>query len=118
MSALPSYVTVLFADLTEGFDPEVIGAEMERGLPKLRLGNSRVVKQIQVRLRTQSSADGLALDDWYFTDIKRIGWFDWYDTRFKVTRQVRFKGGALGNVVPVRLGYEVSDRTATLEYLA
>ena len=30
---------------------------------------------------------------------------------------VRFKGGAVGSIVPVRIGFEAADRTATLEYL-
>lgn len=117
MAALPAYVTVLFSDLSEGFDPEVIASPMERGLQKLRLGNSRVVVQVPVRLRTFTRADSLSFDDWYFDTIQRIGWFDWFDTRAQLTRSVRFKGGAVGSIVPVRLGFEVADRTATLEYL-
>jgi hypothetical protein len=117
MAALPAYVTVLFSDLSEGFDPEVISSPMERGLPKLRQGNSRVVVHVPVRLRTFTQADSLAFDDWYFDTIKRIGWFDWFDTRARVTRSVRFKGGALGDVVPLQIGFETADRTATLEYL-
>ena len=57
MAALPAYVTVLFSDLSEGFDPEVIVSPMERGLQKLRLGNSRVVVQVPVRLRLNRTQD-------------------------------------------------------------
>lgn len=117
MAALPSYVTVLLDGLSEAFDPEVIKADMERGLPKLRLGNTRVVVHVPVRLRTLTRADSLALDDWYFDTINRIGWFDWFDTRTQAVRSVRFKDGALGSVVPLRPGYEIADRTAVLEYL-
>lgn len=117
MAAIPSYVTVLFDGLSESFDPEVIKSEMERGLPKLRLGNSRVIVQVPVRLRTQSRADSLALDAWYHDTIKRIGWFDWFDTRAQTIRSVRFKDGALGRIVPLVQGYEIADRSATLEFL-
>lgn len=117
MAALPNYVTVLFAELSEEFDPEVIQSPMERGLPKQRLGNSRVVMAVPVRLRTQTRADSLSFDDWYHDTLKRIGWFDWYDTRAQITRSVRFKGGALGKLMPLRAGYEIADRTATLEFL-
>jgi len=117
MAALPGYVTVLFSDLSENFDPEVIKGEMERGMPKERLGNSRVVMRVPVKLRTMTRADSLAFDDWYFDTIKRIGYFDWYDTRSQTTRSVRLKDGALGALTPLRPGFEVADRSAVLEYL-
>lgn len=117
MAVLPSYVTILFQDLAEGFEPGVEEFKPERGLSKLRVTSSRVVVSVSVRLRTFSREDSLALDAWYFDVIKRIGWFDWFDTRSKTTRSVRFKGGALGDAVPLRVGYEIADRRATLEFL-
>ncbi len=117
MAALPSYVTVLFQDLAEGFDAEVEEFKSERGLSKLRVTNSRVVVSVPVKLRTQTRAESLAFDGWYFDTIKRVGWFDWFDTRAQATRSVRFKGGALGNAVPLVPGYAITDRTAVLEFL-
>lgn len=117
MAALPNYVTVLFQDLAEGFDADVEEFKPERGLAKLRVTNSRVVVSVPVKLRTQTRADSLALDAWYFDTIKRIGWFDWFDTRAQTTRAVRFKGGALGNAVPLVPGYAITDRSAVLEFL-
>lgn len=117
MAALPNYVTVLFQDLAEGFDPGVEEFKPERGLSKLRVVSSRVLVSVPVRLRTMSRADSLAFDTWFFDTIGRIGWFDWFDTRAQTTRSVRFKGGALGDAVPLRVGYEVADRRATLEFL-
>lgn len=117
MAALPSYVTVLFTGLAESSDADVISSPMERGLAKLRLGNSRRVVRVSVRLRTKTRADANAFDNWYESTIKRIGFFDWYDTRAQAVRSVRFKDGALGELTPLRTGFEIADRAATLEYL-
>lgn len=118
MAAFPSYAKILLAGVSRKFDPEVIKSQMERGLPKLRLANSRVVVQIPVRIRTYRRVDALAFEAWYHDTIKRIGFFDWYDPRDRLTRSVRFMDGALGEETPVRHGdHDVADRTATLEYL-
>lgn len=118
MAAFPTYAKILLAGTSRRFDPEVIKSEMERGLPKLRIGNSRVVVQIPVRIRTYSREDALAFEAWYHDTIKRIGFFDWYDPRHRLTRSVRFMDGAIGEETPVRSGdHRVADRPATLEYL-
>lgn len=116
MASLPSYVTVHFSR-PESFDPAVAASEMERGLAKLRVTSSRVIKQVEVTLQFKSAADTEAFEDWYFSTIRRIGFFNWYDTRASVVRSVRFKGGALGELVPLAQGFAVAQRTATLEYL-
>ena len=90
---------------------------MERGLAKMRVGSSRVVVQVAVTLQFASAADTTSFDEWYFSTIKRIGFFDWYDTRTGVVRAVRFKDGALGELAPLTQGFAVAQRTATLEYL-
>lgn len=90
---------------------------MERGLSKLRVTSARVVKQVEVTLQFKSAGDTEAFEDWYFNTVRRIGFFDWYDTRTSVVRVVRFKGGALGELVPLTQGFAVAQRTATLEYL-
>lgn len=116
MASLPSYVTVHFSR-PESFAPEVVKSEMERGLAKQRVGNSRVVKQITVTFQFKSAADTESFETWYFNTIKRIGFFDWLDSRTGVIRAVRFKDGALGELEPLSQGFAVSQRSATLEYL-
>ncbi|SEL11922.1 hypothetical protein SAMN05216359_105265 [Roseateles sp. YR242] len=117
MAALPSYVGVTLANTSEDFDPEVISTQMERGLDKTRLGNTRVVMKVTVGLLFKSRADTVAFDDWYFNTIGRIGWFDWFDSRYQVTRSVRFEGGKLGALTPLAGRFEVASRTAVLEFL-
>lgn len=90
---------------------------MERGMAKMRVGSSRVVVDVAVTLQFSSTKDTETFEDWYFNTIRRIGFFNWYDTRTGVVRTVRFKDGALGELVPLAQGFAVAQRTATLEYL-
>nr|WP_232536107.1 hypothetical protein [Comamonas testosteroni] len=117
MAVLPSYVIVLLDGYSEEFDAGVIKSEMERGLSKYRVGQSRVVKTVAVNLAFESAGDANSFEAWYFDDIKRIGWFDFLDPRTNEQRSVRFKDGALGQLQPLSGGFGVSRRSATLEYL-
>ena len=116
MASLPAYVTVLYSR-PESFDPAVISSEMERGLAKLRRGNTRVVKEVSITLQFSSAEETEAFESWYFDVIKRIGFFDWLDTRTNTVRAVRFKGGELGELTPLSQGFAIAQRSATLEYL-
>lgn len=117
MAKLPEYVVLTMSGAGEEFDPAVVRSEMERGLPKQRLQSRSVVVQVSCTLHFRSRQDTLAFDTWYFDAIKRIGWFDWFDGRAGVVRSVRFAGGAIGKLTPLRARYAVATRTATLEYL-
>lgn len=116
MASLPSYTTVLFSGLSDSFDPSVTRTEMERGPAKQAIKNSQVLRSINATLMFQSRADALAFETWYFDTIKRIGWFEFHDTRDGQTRSVRFRGGDIGTLTPVRIGFDVSQRNVTLEY--
>lgn len=117
MAALPSYVLVLLNGYAEQFDPGVVKSEMEKGLPKMRVAQSRVVRHINVTLAFESAADANAFEDWYFNTIKRIGWFDWHDPRDGVVRSVRFKDADIGQLQPLAGGFALAQRSAVLEYL-
>ena len=117
MAALPSYVRVMRDDAGEQFDPGVVVSDMERGLQKMRVGNSRVAVHVQATLYFGSRADSISFEDWYFNTIKRIGFFDWKDPRSGTIRSVRFKGGAIGQLEPITSRFGQSKRTVTLEYL-
>lgn len=117
MEKLPDYVTVLLDGHSEGFDPGVIESEMEKGLSKLRVTQARVVVEQVAQLLFHSAAETVTFEDWYFTVIKRIGWFQVHDPRINAQRRVRFKGGDIGRLEPLTGAYEVAQRTVTLEYL-
>lgn len=117
MAALPGYVRLLRDDAGEGFNPGVVASEMEKGLDKLRVNQSRVVVQVAATLFFKSRSDSLSFEDWYFNDIRRVGWFDWRDPRAGLVRSVRFKGGDIGRLTPLTARYWRSKRSVTLEYL-
>lgn len=117
MAQLPNDVLVLLDGYSEEFEAGVIKTEMERGLAKYRVGQSRVVMTVSVSLVFETSASATAFDDWYFSVVRRIGWFDWLDPRTNAMRTVRFKDGALGALQPMAGQFSMSKRTAALEYL-
>ncbi|WP_272971037.1 hypothetical protein [Comamonas terrigena] len=117
MAELPSYVRILRDGAGVQFDPGVLASEMERGLAKMRVSQSRVVVQVAATLYFRTRKDSLSFEDWYFNTIKRIGWFNWRDKRSGTVRSVRFKGGDIGNLEPLSAGFGHSKRSVTLEYL-
>lgn len=117
MNTFPDYVEIMLDEGGEEFDPGVVSSEMERGLPKLRLKDSRVTMNLPVKLLFESVQATLDFDVWYFEVIKRIGFFQAVDPRTGQLRTMRIKGGVLGKLTPETAGYAVSTRTATLEFL-
>lgn len=117
MTALPSYVRVLRDGAGEEFDPGVVVSEMEKGLAKMRVSQSRVVVQVAATLFFRTRQDSISFEGWYFDTLKRIGWFDWRDPRTGQVRTVRFKGGAIGRLEPQSARYGHSKRAVNLEYL-
>ena len=117
MAALPSYVCILLEGAGEEFEPGVIVSEMERGLPKMRIGQSRVIVDSPATLMFSTQADTISFETWYFETIKRIGFFDWLNPRTGQLLSVRFKGGDIGKLVPVTTSYALAKRDVTLQYL-
>ena len=117
MAALPSYARLLFDSASESFDPSVVRTEMERGIPKQRILNSQVLVKVSANLLFMSAADVSAFEDWYFTTIKRIGWFDVRHPRTGVVTSMRFEGGSIGTLMPAAGAYALATRSVTLEYM-
>ena len=117
MAALPDYVSLLLAGQADSFDPSVVRSEMERGLAKQRVGNSRVVRKFTATLQFESNADVNAFEDWYFNTIRRIGFFDVRHPRTGALTPMRFEGGNIGELVPAVNGYHIASRAVVLEYL-
>lgn len=117
MATLPTYVRLLLDGAAEKFDPAIVKSEMERGLAKQRLGNSRVVKKLSATLLFKTAADATAFEDWYFNTIRRIGFFDVVHPRTGQTIAMRFEGGAIGDLVPKVGRFEVATRAVVLEWL-
>ncbi|MDH4868728.1 hypothetical protein SBO82_17330 [Alcaligenes nematophilus] len=117
MEKLPEYVSILLDGFGERFDPSVKRTEMERGPVKQEVLNSQVMVEIEATLFFRGRADTVSFDSWYFDTIRRVGWFDVYDHRYRVTRSMRFKGGDIGTLTPLTGGFHYAQRTVTLEYL-
>jgi hypothetical protein len=117
MAALPDYVSLLLAGQADSFDPGVVRSEMERGLAKQRVGNSRVVRKLSATLQFESNADVNAFEDWYFNTIRRIGFFDVRHPRTGVLTPMRFENGSIGELTPAVNGYRIASRAVVLEYL-
>ena len=117
MPQFPVYAEVLFSGYGESFDPNVQRTEMERGVPKQRLLNSQVLVKVQASILFRSSVDVAAFEGWYFSDIKRIGWFDMMHPRTDQPIQARFENGSIGTLTPLHTLFRVARRDLVLEYL-
>lgn len=117
MADLPSYVVVRMAGYSEEVDPSVERIEMERGMAKQVVKNSRVVVSLQVSLlmaTTQQSEDFL---DWYCDVIGRVGFFNMRHPRTGQTISARFVGGNIGTLRSVSGTDHLWQRDVVVEYL-
>lgn len=117
MATLPLDLDILLDGFGESFDPSVLRTAMERGVPKERLINSRVLERLQFSIIFESEEAVAGFNSWYFDTIKRIGWFDMEDPRTGTVRSVRFVKGDIGTLTPMVSGFGLSRRDVTVEYL-
>lgn len=117
-AALPDYARIMFDGHAMEFDPGVIKSEMDKGLPKMRVSQSRVIVHLKAYLLFKTAQASIDFEDWYFDTIKRIGWFTIPDPRIEgQTLTVRFKDADIGTLEPMTGAYAVSRRSVTFEYL-
>lgn len=116
MASLPDYVIYQLAGYSESFDPSVERTEMERGVPKERRINSRVLMKVNATFIFKSLADANAFEDWYFDTIKRIGWFTVTNPRVGM-KSMRFEGGNIGDLIPLAPDFSTCVRQVVMEYL-
>lgn len=117
MTQMPASTKVMMEGLSESFNPSVERTEMERGVPKQRLVNSQVLAKLNVGLYFETSAASDAFDEWYFTTIKRIGWFQFRHPRTGQLLTVRFENGDVGALSLLDDSGFDTRRSVTLEYL-
>lgn len=117
MATFPSNLCLLVGGYGEEFDPSVERTEMERGPPKMRVLNSRVMAEIQCRLLFASTDDVGEFEEWYFDTINRIGWFTVQHPRTGATIEARIKDGRLGQLTPINNARRKWQRDLTLEYM-
>jgi hypothetical protein len=118
MAQFPANARILLEGYSEGEEPAVERTEMDRGVPKQRLLNTRVMAEIIVTILFESEQAISDFDTFYFDTIKRIDWFDFVHPRTGQTISVRFKKGDRGKLTPVTSGFYIATRVGvTLEYL-
>lgn len=117
MNQLPSTTTVMMDGFAESVDPGIERTEMERGVPKQRIVNARVMARIKVSLYFATSAAADEFDSWYFDTLKRIGWFAFRNPRNGRELTVRFEGGSVGELTLIDDSGFDSKRAVILEYL-
>lgn len=117
MAALPSYVVVRMSGYSEQFDPSVERTEMERGMPKQRVLNSRVIVSLQVSLLMETTEQAEDFLDWYHDVIGRIGFFNMRHPRTGQTISARFPGGQIGTLSSAAGTDHLWQRDVVIEYL-
>lgn len=117
MSNWPAYARVMMSGFGETFDPSIRRTEMERGMAKQSIINTHVIQEIEVSVIFETKAAAAAFEDWYFNDIKRIGFFNIRHPRTNQLLSARIKSADIGTLTPVRTGFGLTQRTLTLEYL-
>lgn len=117
MTSWPAYAEVRFADYGEEFDPSVQVTEMERGVAKQTILNSQVMQSLYMSVQFRSAADVQAFEDWYFNEVKRVGWFEMEHPRV-VGKMVtaRFQGGKIGRLTPLKTQFQFAKRDLVVEY--
>lgn len=117
MATLPPYARVQLAGYSEEFDPSIHRTEMERGPAKQAIANTHVEMKLRCSLLFQSKADVAAFEDWYFTDLKRIGYFTMRHPRTRATISARFENASIGTLMPAAGGFGIAQRDVVIEYL-
>ncbi|MGV7185709.1 hypothetical protein [Xanthomonas axonopodis] len=117
MAAFPLYAGVLYDTLRSSFDPAVMRTEMERGVPKQRVFNTRVLMKLAMTLDFATPVDAVSFEHWYFDDIRRIGWFDFRHPLTGLTVQARFEGGSIGELRPADGADRPWQRDVVVEFL-
>lgn len=117
MSMWPSYAKIVLNGYGEDFDPSIERTDMERGMPKQSIINSRVLKTLDFTVQFETAVDAQAFEDWYFNDIQRIGFFDFRDPRTRQIRNARIKDAKIGRLTPVLGGFGFTQRTLSVEFL-
>lgn len=117
MATITDFCKILFSAYSESFDPSVLVTEMERGMPTQRVQNTQVVMKLNASLLFRSSEDITGFENWYFDEIKRIGFFPMQHPRTGLTISVRFEKGSIGVLTPQAPGFWLAQRDVVLEYL-
>lgn len=119
MATLPLGTRILTDGFKEKSNPSVLRTDMERGVAKERVLNTKIVVTLTGTLYHDTLEAMAAFDTWYEDTIKRIGWFDMRHPRTRELVSVRFLGGDIGELEPLPGGFINGGvrQNVQLEYL-
>ncbi len=117
MTDFPDHAQILSDGFTESFDPSIERTDMERGVPKQRILNSRVLVKLTATLLFRSPQAVADFEDWYFSTVGRIGWFQLKHPRTGELITARFENGSIGTLSPLAPAFFIASRTVVMEYV-
>lgn len=117
MSTWPTSAKIELSGYSEEFEPSIRRSEMERGMPKQAIMNTHVLQELNLTVVFESKQASQDFEDWYFNDLRRIGFFSFRHPRTRQIVQARFKEAKIGQLTPVVGGFGLTQRTLTVEYL-
>lgn len=117
MSSFPAYARILRDGYSEKYNPSILRTDMDRGVPKQRIENSRVMAEISLGVLFKTKADSDSFEDWYFNTLGRVDWFDFTLPRTKQVVRARFKDADMGSYEALTFNFGYSKRSFVLEYL-
>ncbi|WP_313242174.1 hypothetical protein [Stenotrophomonas sp.] len=117
MASFPTYASILSETVGESFDPSVLRTEMERGVPKARIENTKVLAKLSMTVLLLSNEQVNAFVTWYLDDLQRVGWFDLIHPRNGQLVQARVAADGFGELKSERKGFERATCALQLEYL-
>ncbi|MDV3469003.1 hypothetical protein RZA67_09705 [Stenotrophomonas sp. C3(2023)] len=117
MPAFPSYPEILSETVRETFPPSIVRTDMERGLPKQRIENTKVLAKLSMTVLLESAADVEAFVSWYLDDLKRVAEFDLTHPRTGQVVKARFAPDGFGEVKSEMKRFGRATCALELEYL-
>lgn len=117
MATWPQSARIVLGSYSDEFDPSIRRTEMERGMPKQAILNSNVLRELTFTVVFETNKAANDFEDWYFNELKRIGFFDLRNPRTRTIVNARFKEAKIGTLTPITGGFGVSQRTVTVEFL-
>jgi hypothetical protein len=117
MSNWPATAKIILPGYGEELQPSIRRTEMERGMPKQALMNTHVMQELTFTVQFETEDAAQEFEDWYFNDLRRIGFFNFRNPRTRQTVSARFKDAKIGSLSPITGGFGLTQRTVTVEYL-
>ncbi len=117
MAAFPSYPEILSETVREAFPPSIVRTEMERGLPKQRIENTKVLAKLSMTVLLMSAADVSAFVNWYLDELQRVAEFDLVHPRTGQVVKARFAPDGFGEVKAEVKRFGRATCALELEYL-